>query len=791
MPRTPQQLADLHVQALERFKVTAGAEDKQRKRELEDLRFADPIEPCDQWPQDALNSRAGLPAAGSLPAVPARPALTINKLRQPLQQVQNQQRQARLSLEFSPEGDGASQDDAEAFEDIARAVQADSRAHLARNWAFDRAIKCGRGFYRIETDYVTPRSFDQKICYKRILNQFSVYFYPFCQEPDFSDAEWCFVTEDIPWPLYKRRYKESALADYDDEALTALGNECPGWVSENNEGKTVRIAEYYFFETVDDVLLLVKTPEGEQAILQSELPKGSDAQILDERAVEVRQLRWGKLNGCEFLKEPGLKDVIVERDGQYIPIVPVIADESNVNGERRYTGLVRPAIDAQRLFNVEASALAEAVHLGPIAPFIGYSSQFEGFESWWGQLNTRRFPFLPVNPPRNQNEAALPVPQRNTAEQPIEALVASLQQADSYIHATTLVPPAALGALDPHDRSGKAIAELKQQSDLATSGYIDNLTNMSLLLEGKILRDLIPHIYDRPGRTVSAQGDDDERKTLILKQPFVQQRGQPPQPVDQGTPNAKVIDLAKGEYTVAPTVGKSFSTKREEAVSQLGELAQAVPDLVPAFADIWVKNMDGPGFRQIADRLAKAVPQQFRDDDGQNDPQALQQKLAQQGQMMQALTAHVNDLSEQIKTKQLERQTELDKADRDNATKIEIARINQEGAFAVASLKAQLEAANQAIAAMQEERKAFEMVAGHVHAAGEQGRDHAHELRMAIMGHAQALQQGDEAHAQKLQQGEVAHAQQLEQGEQGQQHALEQNAQQAALQPEPAQGAEA
>lgn len=787
----PRDLKELHRLALERFKLTAHAEQKQRERELEDLRFADPIDPCDQWPKDALNSRAGLPAAGTLPAVPARPALTINKLRQPLQQVQNQQRQARLSLEFSPEGDGASQDDADAFEDIARAVQADSRAHLARNWAFDRAIKCGRGFYRIETDYVTPRSFDQKIIYKRILNQFSVYFYPFCQEPDFSDAEWCFVTEDVPWPIYQRRYKGSALADYDDEALTALGDECPGWVSENDEGKTVRIAEYYFFETVADVLLNIRTPAGERSVLQSELPKGTDAQILDQRPVEVRQLRWAKLNGCEFLKDPGLAETIVERDGQYIPIVPVIADESNINGERRYTGIVRPAIDAQRLFNVEASALAEAVHLGPIAPFIGYANQFEGLESWWGQLNTRRFPFLPVNPPRNANEAGLPVPQRNTAEQPIEALVASLQQADSYIHATTLVPPAALGALDPHDRSGKAIAELKQQSDLATSGYIDNLTNMSLLLEGKILRDLIPHIYDRPGRTVSAQGDDDERKSIILNSPFIQKRGQPPQQVQPGTPNAQIIDLAKGEYTVAPTVGKSFSTKREEAVSQLGELASAVPDLVPAFADIWVKNMDGPGFRQIADRLAKAVPPQFKDDDGQADPQALQQQLAHQGQIMQALTAHVNDLSEQIKTKQLERQTELDKADKDNATKIEIARINQAGAFAVADLKAGLEAANQAIAAMQEERKAFEMVAGHIHAAGEQGRDHAHEVRMAIMGHAQALQQGEEAHAQQLEQGVQDHAAALAQGEQGQAHALEQGQQAADLAPEPMEGASA
>lgn len=780
----PRDLADLHLQALDRFKVTAQAEEKQREREITDLKFADPIDPEDQWPRNALDSRAGMPAAGNLPAVPARPALTINKLRQPIQQVQNQQRQARLSLEFSPEGDGASEVDAEAFEDIARAIQSDSRAHLARNWAFDRAIKCGRGFYRIETDYVTPRSFDQKIVYKRILNQFSVYFYPFCQEPDYSDAEWCFITEDIPWGIYKRRYKESALADYDDAQLTALGNECPGWIGDTEEGKTIRIAEYYFFETVNDTLLQVQTPEGVKELLQSELPKGFEGKILEERPVEIRQLRWAKLNGCEFLKDPGL-DVIVERDGSYIPVIPVIADESNINGERRYTGLVRPAIDAQRLFNVEASALAEAVHLGPIAPFIGYANQFEGYEQWWAQLNTRRFPYLPVNPPRNQNESALPVPQRNTAEQPIEAIVASLQQADQYIKATTGIFDPSLGNLSPSDRSGKAIMALQKQAEMGTSGYVDNLASLSMLLEGKILKDLIPVIYDRQGRSVSAQGDDDERKSLLIKQPFIQQRGQAPQPVDPGTKGAQIIDLSRGQYTVAPTVGKSFTTKREEAVSQLGELAQAVPNLVPAFADIWVKNMDGPGFRQIADRLAKAVPPQFRDDqNGQPDPQQLQQQLQQQGQLMQVLTQELHAKNDLIEKDTLKLQAEHAKAQLETDARIKIAAIQAESGITQAEIKA-------GMAQFQEELNFLHQRLEGITDAATQGREHAHDLRKAMLDHQQAMQQQAAGVAGDAALADQSHQQTLEQGEQGQQHALEQNAQQAALQPPPEQVASA
>ncbi len=761
MTHTPRDLDKLHAEALERFKVTAAAEYSQRKRELEDLKFADPIEPSDQWPKDALDSRSGMPSSGTFPAVPARPALTINKLRQPIQLVQNQQRQARLSVQFAPEGGGASQDDAEAFEDIARAIQADSRAHLARNWAFDRAIKCGRGFYRIETDYVNDRSFDQKIVYKRIKNQFAVYFYPFCQEADFSDAEWCFITQDVPWKEYQRDFKDSDLAACTDEELTALGDSQPGWVDATESGRTIRIAEYYHFSHRADVLCAIRTDQGTQAILKSELGEGDDPALRVtgpdgkplERPVQVRQLCWAKMNGLEFLKDGEEAEIVVERDGSYIPVIPIIADESNINGEQRYTGIVRPAIHAQRLFNVEASTLAESVHLAPLAPFIGYAEQFEGYTEFWAQLNVRRFPYLPVNATRDGSGSVLGLPERNTAEQPIQAITISLQHASSYIDATTGINPASLGQYDPSETSGRAVLARQKQSELATSGYLDNLASMSLLLEGKILRDLIPKVYDRPGRIVPAQGDDDERRTLILGQPFLPQKnGAAPQPVPPGTQGATVIDLKKGEFSVAATIGKSYTTKREEGVAAMSDLAQAAPPFVPAFADIWVKNMDFPGARQIGDRLARAVPPQFKDEQqGQNDPQALQQQLAHLQQVLQEMApladknkadlmkAQITGQSD-LQGKQFAESEETKRTQLKLAAQIEIARIN--------AAKQSADLASEAA----EERLALGV--NIIHEQTQNELDRQHEAEMAQQQHQQALQQADQGHQQALEQGE-------------------------------------
>jgi hypothetical protein len=158
-PETEQ--IDRHARALQRFKLAAQAEDPQRQREVDDLKF---IDFDDQWPADVMQARSGISSTGNgLPAVPARPCLTINKLLQPVEIVATQARQARLALSFSPKSNGADQDTAEAFEDIVRAIQANSRAHLARQWAFERAVKAGRGFYRILTEYANDGDNDLDI----------------------------------------------------------------------------------------------------------------------------------------------------------------------------------------------------------------------------------------------------------------------------------------------------------------------------------------------------------------------------------------------------------------------------------------------------------------------------------------------------------------------------------------------------------------------------------------------------------------------------------------------------
>ena len=766
-----------HQTALARFKLASQAEDDQRKREVDDLKF---IDFDDQWPAEARQARAGINAsAQGMPAVPARPCLTINKLLQPVEIVCNQARSARLGLSFPPKGNGANEETSEAFEDIARGVQANSRAHIARNWSYDRSSKAGRGFYRLVTEYANDNDFDQDIVYKRILNQASVYLDPSAQEPDWSDGLWAFVTEDMPLARYKVQYPKSKIAEASTEELNGYGNNQPDWVKDHADGKLIRVAEYWevTFEQVEVTLYAFpdgtekNCPPEEHAKAQAEGGRpviNSQTNTPFTRPLERRKIQWSKINAVETLTSQPWP-------GRYIPIIPTIGRESNVNGERRWTGIVRPARDAQIVYNGMVSAEMEMIALAPKAPYIGYWETIEPYQDYWKQANVRNFPFLPVAPAKDSAGNVLPPPQRQVAEPAIQAVSMAIAQANSDIQATTTVHDPSLGNLSPNERSGKAILALQKQSEQSTGQYMDNLTQISMLYEGRVLRDLIPKIYSRVGRVVAAIGEDDQERQIMLGKPYVLKNGVP-QEAQSGDPSAKFIDLTKGEYGVAIKVGKSFTTRREEGAVQMTSLAEAAPQMVPMFADLWVGNMDFPGARQIADRLKKSLPPNLQDnEDGKPNAEALQQQLEQAGQLMELMSKELDAKNKLIETeqvkadnafreKQLQEAAENERAQMETAAKIQIAEIQANVQFGVAELKAGLDTAKARLAHIESllghEAEARQLESEQAHDAAQMERNR--EVEMANAQADRSLKRAEGQDSRQLQREEGAESRAFE-----------------------------
>ena len=601
--------------ARERFVTSSDAESDIRKAALDDLEFR----AGDQWPDEIKRQRYN----------DQRPCLTINQIPQFIRQITNDQRQNRPSIQINPVDSEADPDTAEVLEGMVRHIEYDSGADAAYDTAFQAAVTGGFGYFRINTAYTDSGSFEQDIKILRIRNAFTVYFDPSCKEPDYSDAMYAFIVETLSKDEFKEQYPDATLSNMGEWNSTG-----DGWISKDE----CRVAEYFYREAKTKTLYEV---DGE---VVDKLPEGKTAN--KTRTTQQYSVKWVKMTGDEVLES-------TDWPGKWIPIIPVLGDELDIDGKRILEGIVRNAKDPQRQYNFMSSATTETIALAPKAPFIGVAGQFENFESDWQRANISNVPFLQYNN-ISVNGQPSPAPQRQTFNPAIEATTNAMMQSSQDLKAVTGIYQAALGA-QGNETSGKGILARQQQSHGANFHFVDNLSR-SLRHGGRIIVDLIPHIYDTE-RVMRIIGEDGKQSTVQLK-PGAQEEQQ-----EMGQAVKKIFDVTVGKYDVTVNTGPSYQTKRQEAVASQMQLVASFPQIMPVAGDIMVRNMDWPGAEEIADRMEKMLPPQLQENEGQLPPQ-VQQQVAQLTQQNQMLTQELQKATEEIQQKTNIKAMELESKER-------------------------------------------------------------------------------------------------------------------------------
>jgi hypothetical protein len=747
-------LVKKHQQALDRFRLVEQVEAEQRRRELEDLAF----DAGDQWSDDAKVARGGSPAEGTSPAVPPRPMIVVRSLDQAIAQVINQARNARMAVKISPRSEGADQDTADVIAGIIRSIEYESRAQSVYlgPGAYQRAVIAGRGAAVVETEYASdePGEWDQVLRIRGVPNGASIYVDPWTEDVnDPAGPRWGFRTMDYPEDVYKSIYGETALAQADtDSLLTSIADPKNSWITADTDGKPIyRVAEYWFIEE----------------------DKSTEVHPDDDgitRDVASRTLYWATINGVEFIHDPQ------ELDGQFIPIGRVIGVEKNVGGKRSWEGMIRPNIGPCRMLNFAASSLMENMGLSTRGKWIGYTGQFEGHPEW-DSANTRNWNKLEANATTDETGAqVLPLPSWTQAAPELESSMQCISVFTNFIRSSSGVPDAALGNVNPNDRSGAAIKQLQSASEQGTSNYPDHLRRFIEQI-GHICLDRIPKIYDRPGRIIHIlTGQTDEQSQVMLGQPYtLDQTGKPqtvmapngeavmdPALASQMTNGqSKFIDLTKGKYSVVVEVGKSFATRRQEAVDAMTSLAAAAPELLPRYADLLVKSMDIPEGEAIAERLAPpGIGASNLPPAAQAQIQQLQQQLQQAQQAIATGAAKVQAETqgkiavEQAKAQLSQQPTAADKV-KYMIADLTSSRSAQAG-VSEAALKANAAAADRWVETLEimlnvakEERlaaasnlvKAQTSVEQHRHDTMTLAMEHQHDHAMASQAHDHALEQ--------------------------------------------------
>jgi hypothetical protein len=610
---------DMLSVARKRLNTAIGALGESREDELDDLRFyAGSPDNQFQWPADVLATRGAVQGQ----TINARPCLTINKLPQHVRQVTNDQRQNRPSGKVIPADENADIEVAEIFDGVVRHIEYISDADVAYDTACENQVSYGEGYFRILTEYCDDESFDQDLKIGRIRNSFSVYMDPTIQDPCGSDAEWCFITEDILKDDYERLFPDANPIS----TLQTLGvgdQSLSQWLNED----TVRIAEYFYvtYEPRElnlyygNIAVLSGTPEDKMMKAQGMKPMKS-------RQAEFRKVHWAKINGFEVLEE-GIWA------GKYIPVIRVVGNEYEIDGRLQVSGLVRNAKDAQRMYNYWVSQEAEMLALAPKAPFIGYGGQFEGYEHQWKTANTTNWPYLEVNPDVTDGQGGtLPLPQRALPPMAQNGLIAAKMGASDDIKGTTGQYDSSLGATS-NERSGKAILARERQTDTGTYHYVDNLARAIRYCTRQLV-DLIPKIYDteRIARIIGEDGESSSIKVNPDQQEPVKKIVN-----EQGIVLEKIYNLGVGKYDVCVTTGPSYLTKRQEALESMGNLLQGNPELWAVAGDLFVKHMDWPGAQELSKRLAKTLDPKLLSDEDDPALQAANQQIQAMGQEMEQM----------------------------------------------------------------------------------------------------------------------------------------------------------
>lgn len=630
--------AKLLAEAHARLKLAAEAESDIRALALEDLEFRS----GQQWPDKIKEDRNR----------DGRPCLVINRIPQFIQQVTNDQRQNRPAIKAHPVDDFGDVGTAKIIQGLIRHIEYDSNADVAFDTGFDSAVTGGLGYWRVITKYVSPMSFEQEIKIKRIRNPFSVFFDPFSQEPDGSDANWAFVVEELSQEEYKAQYPHSKLSA--DGAWEAIGNQEPDWVN----SKGARICEYFYKELSEQEIALLS--DGRVVLakdLPQDLPPGA---VVRTRKTMVPVIKWCKLNGAEILEK-------TDWLGIYIPIVPVYGTELYIEGKRILEGIVRNAKDAQRMYNYWKSAETEAIALAPRAPFIVAEGQLEGYEAEWAAANKKNHAYLTYKAIALNGQPVGP-PQRNSFEPAIGAISQASMGAAEDLKATTGIYDASLGGRS-NETSGVAIQRRNQQAQTSNFHFIDNLTR-SLKHTGRILIDLIPKVYDT-ARAARIIGDDGEQKVVKLNQE-TGEIGKDGKPI--------LYRLDVGKYDATVDVGPSYASKRQEAAASMLEMSKANPAIMQIAGDLMVKSMDWPGAPEIAERLKKTLPPGIADDPNakqQQVPPQVQQQMQQMGQMLEQVTKQLHEAQDALDTKrvEIESRERIEMAKLETTATIELAKL--------------------------------------------------------------------------------------------------------------------
>ena len=631
--------ADLIREALDNFNIAQKEYAEIRRQARDDLRFL----------------------AGEQRPAAVENFYQVNLLHPFLRQITAQARDANPAITVVP----VAQTDSglsDIYSGIIRSIEQKCDAQNAYQTALWYAAAAGEGYLLLDTEYVSPDSFEQEIVIKAAENPEKVFLDPNHTLLDGCDAEWGFIVEDMSHAQFKRRFPRSQLAK-------RLSGSVQGWQALNLPSdwlndQSVRVARYYVKEYEEKTLYLYEDP------LTFEHQTYEEQQDDEKGLVLIQKRRSFDVKVCAYVLTA--YEVLDETvwPGKYLPIIEVTGDSYNVGGKKIQHGAIRFAKDPQRQFNFALTKKTELIDLIPKVPFVAANGQVVDNPADWA--NAHRVPVGTLTyKPVSLEGQLVPAPTRPAGIDAAAFAAVSGAQNESLEHIKLVFGMHGNPAMDAtmNEASGAALDARFDAASKSVYQYFDHLL-VALRCVGRQLVDIIPIIYDTDRIVRIVKPDDTDQLVAI-----------------NSLTNNFRYDLSKGTYDVVVKTGPAFATRREKSLAAATSVLPLLPEQQRALvSDQILRLVDDQTTKAMADRIKASQPPEILAASGESDDMQdlapaelvtqLQQQLSQAQQQMKSMELEKQDL--QTRVKLAEDKTALELVKHDAEMQHQMARLQHE-----------------------------------------------------------------------------------------------------------------
>ena len=487
-----------------------------------------------------------------------------------VRRIESRWRHNRRMVNYVPSDEATTDDQADLMDGLIRRDMERSGGQDAIDTAVGEMLRCGYGCVLLNTEYEDegdPDNEAQNVVFTEIPNAYStVVWDASARRADKADAKHVTVLSAHSIREYEDRYPDMPLSNLEPQNRSFFN-----WYL--SKADLVYVATRYHIESVSMILHTFHNPEK----VDDAMFHVKDSDLTDEKRDELASFGYKWLRKRRVKKQKVIRTVFSGHDilepsrqitGDHIPVIPMYATRSIVDGSEYYQGVVREKMDGQRLLNMSFGLASESAAHASDDKLIFNPEQVANpdIRNQWAR-NWHQQPYLVVDSVKDSsgNPVALGAVDKIAGTNISPALGNLIQMVrDSMTVATGGAPQ---DIIDPN-ASGKAINAMMKRVDLNVDYIFDNIDKFLKRL-GVVYASIAREVYSAiPNRSVRIMRDQGGSEMVSLQSIM-----------GEGGQLSLVNDLNKGRFEVSVSTSPDFASEKEETFEALKDIvALMAPD---------------------------------------------------------------------------------------------------------------------------------------------------------------------------------------------------------------------